>query len=395
MAALANLEYSVNALAARRGWNVWLTVAAQAGFEMVDGQRHGHFALGMAQGLERALEFNRREGRSDDDQGIYQECPPTRCREGASVPGGSGQRPQSLRVSSFQGRFLEVLPARRMIRPVRRAEAGSALPPLTLVSIAYRGDPRDAPRGRVPRRAGHRQDLPGAARLRPRAREGRPGPLPPAPAGDQCGAARHRERDRLALVLGLTAMTCRSELAALNLGDVSETDDGLELTIRMGKTDQEALGEVVLVHAAATPRPTRSVSIAPDRPAARERAAHRVAAVRRRPARLDRRPLFPSSRQRHRAPRRRAGRPRATRAGRPNAISRHGRWAENSPVVPGYIRAADKWKDNPFYGRIRLYDCRSLSNHSRPGKSALSRVVQVSHEIGSLWSKSWKAIVKP
>ena len=32
------------------------------------------------------------------------------------------------------------------------------------------------------------------------------------------------------------------------------------------------------------------------------------------------------------------------------AIAAHGRWAEGSPVVHTYIRAADKWKDNPMRG---------------------------------------------
>jgi integrase len=33
-----------------------------------------------------------------------------------------------------------------------------------------------------------------------------------------------------------------------------------------------------------------------------------------------------------------------------SAIARHGRWSEKSPVVHGYIRAADKWRDNPMRG---------------------------------------------
>ena len=41
----------------------------------------------------------------------------------------------------------------------------------------------------------------------------------------------------------------------------------------------------------------------------------------------------------------------AYRAGAPIAtITRHGRWAEGSPVVLRYIRAVDKWKDNPMAG---------------------------------------------
>ncbi|MQY08880.1 hypothetical protein ACRB68_69910 [Actinomadura sp. RB68] len=41
----------------------------------------------------------------------------------------------------------------------------------------------------------------------------------------------------------------------------------------------------------------------------------------------------------------------AAKAGAPmSAITRHGRWADGSPVVAGYIRQADKWNDNPLRG---------------------------------------------
>lgn len=33
-----------------------------------------------------------------------------------------------------------------------------------------------------------------------------------------------------------------------------------------------------------------------------------------------------------------------------SAITAHGRWAEGSPVVAGYIRQVDKWNDNPMRG---------------------------------------------
>ncbi|MEN3541321.1 hypothetical protein AAH991_39870 [Microbispora sp. ZYX-F-249] len=32
------------------------------------------------------------------------------------------------------------------------------------------------------------------------------------------------------------------------------------------------------------------------------------------------------------------------------AIARHGRWVETSPIVHGYVRAADMWRDNPMRG---------------------------------------------
>lgn len=47
----------------------------------------------------------------------------------------------------------------------------------------------------------------------------------------------------------------------------------------------------------------------------------------------------------------RAGATTTTKAGAAvAAIAQHGRWSEKSPVVHGYIRTADKWRDNPMRG---------------------------------------------
>lgn len=62
------------------------------------------------------------------------------------------------------------------------------------------------------------------------------------PADTAAGA-----RDRLVLVLGLAMMGRRSELAALHLSDVVETDDGLEVFVGRSKRDQDAKGAVVAV----------------------------------------------------------------------------------------------------------------------------------------------------
>jgi hypothetical protein len=41
----------------------------------------------------------------------------------------------------------------------------------------------------------------------------------------------------------------------------------------------------------------------------------------------------------------------AYRAGAPvSVIAAHGRWSPTSPVVLGYIRAVDRWADNPMKG---------------------------------------------
>jgi integrase len=53
------------------------------------------------------------------------------------------------------------------------------------------------------------------------------------------------KRDRALLLLGFTGAFRRSELAALDFGDLEETADGLIVTIRRGKTDQEGQGRKV------------------------------------------------------------------------------------------------------------------------------------------------------
>lgn len=54
-------------------------------------------------------------------------------------------------------------------------------------------------------------------------------------------------RDRAVLALGFAAALRRSELAALQLSDVTFVEDGLKLTIRHSKTDQEGEGQVIAV----------------------------------------------------------------------------------------------------------------------------------------------------
>lgn len=54
-------------------------------------------------------------------------------------------------------------------------------------------------------------------------------------------------RDRAILALGLAAALRRSELVGLTLRDVEFVDEGLRLTIRHSKTDQEGEGQVIAV----------------------------------------------------------------------------------------------------------------------------------------------------
>lgn len=176
-------------------------------------------------------------------------------------------------------------------------------------------------------------------------------------------------RDRVLLVLGFALMGRRSELAALDLGDVVETADGLLVTIRMSKTDQDAAGEDVAIprgqHADTDPvrilaawrallaengitggRLLRGVdrhgrigkSISPDG----INRAVRAAGVRAKLPDADK----------YTAHSLRAGGATASyKAGAAvSVIAQHGRWAEGSPVVLGYIRAVDKWTSNPMNG---------------------------------------------
>src|SRR5690606_33256473 len=68
-------------------------------------------------------------------------------------------------------------------------------------------------------------------------------------------------RDRALLCLGFASGCRRSELVALDVGDISFGDDGLEITIRRSKTDQEGLGRKVGIPYGGRPRtcPVRAV----------------------------------------------------------------------------------------------------------------------------------------
>lgn len=176
-------------------------------------------------------------------------------------------------------------------------------------------------------------------------------------------------RDRALLVLGFALMGRRSELAALNISDVTETPDGLMIVIRQSKTDQDAQGAEVAVprgvHADTDPvrviqawlaalaergvtsgRLLRSVnrwgalagSISEDGINKAVRAAAERAAL-------------PGAEKYTAHSLRAGGATSAYKAGAPvSQIALHGRWSEKSPVVLGYIRAADQWQDNAMRG---------------------------------------------
>ncbi|MGW3603323.1 hypothetical protein [Micromonospora sp. NPDC005161] len=60
-------------------------------------------------------------------------------------------------------------------------------------------------------------------------------------------------RDRALIVVGFALGARRSELAALNIADLTFTDDGLQVAIRRSKTDKESVGRSTALPY--TPRP--------------------------------------------------------------------------------------------------------------------------------------------
>jgi integrase len=172
-------------------------------------------------------------------------------------------------------------------------------------------------------------------------------------------------RDRLVLVLGLALMGRRSELAALTVDDVGETNDGLEVLVRTSKTDKDSVGEEIAIPRGAHPL-TDPVRVFQAWLAVLDECGHTRGPLLRRVNRHGHLGASLSEDAINTIVRRtavRAGVPDAERytahslraggatvayaAGVPvSIIARHGRWAEGSPVVLGYIRAVDRWKDN-------------------------------------------------
>jgi integrase len=76
---------------------------------------------------------------------------------------------------------------------------------------------------------------------------------------DGCGTDLKSVRDRALLALGFAAALRRSELVALRVEDVTFVEDGLRLTIRRSKTDQEAQGHEIAVPHGTRIRPVRAL----------------------------------------------------------------------------------------------------------------------------------------
>ena len=171
-------------------------------------------------------------------------------------------------------------------------------------------------------------------------------------------------RDRAIILLGFAGMLRRSEIAALLVGDIAESDEGLTVTVRRSKTDKEAAGAVVAipfgvheltcpVRAVASWRAAAGVSAGPlflrvDRHGRLlgELSGQAVAMV------IARAAEAAELEGRYRGHSlRRGGDTAARRAGHDLvSIRRHGRWKDGSPVLLGYLEDSDRWTDNPMRG---------------------------------------------
>lgn len=192
-------------------------------------------------------------------------------------------------------------------------------------------------------------------------------------------------RDQVLLVLGWATNRRRHVLAALNITDVAAVDNGLDITVRRDKTDQQATGKVVAAPYGSNPLtcPVRLtlawITLLADRgitSGALLRAVDRHGVIAGQPGKAwAGRPPAPGGRMSpdsiNRAVQRagvRAGLPsgvlqalsaHSLRAGGATAaylggadllsIARHGGWADGSSALYRYIRDVDRWTKNPMY----------------------------------------------
>jgi integrase len=197
---------------------------------------------------------------------------------------------------------------------------------------------------------------------------------------DTCDTTPAGLRDRSLLLLGFNGMFRRSELSRLDLGDIRDAgDEGVNIFVSRSKTDKDARGSEVCIpygqhtetcavratrawmdvlaeHGLTTGALYRGID-RHGRIGGEAKASGRVSdrltgdsvsTIVHRRAVLAGLPE-PGGYSGHSL--RSGGATSAYLAGAPvSEIARHGRWSENSPVVLGYIRAVDKWKNNPMKG---------------------------------------------
>ncbi|MCK9895222.1 tyrosine-type recombinase/integrase [Frankia sp. AgB32] len=179
-------------------------------------------------------------------------------------------------------------------------------------------------------------------------------------------------RDRALLVLGVAMMGRRSELAGLDLSDVDEVDEGLLVYVRRSKTDQDAVGAEVAIPYGSHPDTCPVRAVRAWRALLTERGITDGPLLRAvdRAGRISPRRMSGDGINRIvRAAALRAGLPGADRytahslraggataaakaGAQTAAIAEQGRWSLGSPVVHGYVRAVDRWGDNPMNGAL-------------------------------------------
>lgn len=177
-------------------------------------------------------------------------------------------------------------------------------------------------------------------------------------------------RNRCVLVLGFALMARRSELVGLNIGDLSFTDEGVLVYLRYSKTDQDAVGVEVALPYGSHPDtcPVRAsqawlsaladhgihggpLFVGVDRHGAVGATRAGARAARLHPDSINRIVKRASKNATTAHGLRAGGATAAYQAGAgASAIADHGRWKQGSPVLLGYIRTVDKWKDNPMNG---------------------------------------------
>ena len=68
-------------------------------------------------------------------------------------------------------------------------------------------------------------------------------------------------RDRAILLLGFAGGMRRSEIAALDVEDITDVDDGIDILIRRSKTDQEGAGRTIGIPAGRTPETSPVIAV--------------------------------------------------------------------------------------------------------------------------------------
>lgn len=186
-------------------------------------------------------------------------------------------------------------------------------------------------------------------------------------------------RNRAIILLGFAIMARRSEVAALDIGDITEHPEGIEVLIRMSKTDQSGDGVTLAVPYLENPLTCPVVAVQAWLAALQRRGVTSGPLFRR----VDRHGHLGGTRDAAgRGGARMTGqsigavvRNAAIAAGLPNpasytghslragaatsafasgapstAVYDQGRWSEKSPTAQSYNRAVDRWKNNPMRG---------------------------------------------